>query len=134
MQRRTQYLPALSTISTRLWGTMHAASRIAFSRFTSGDDPMLLAWGRFRKRLELPPHDDTAEVSVRHASTLHPPASMERIVWRLFASNNREIARSARVYGSFAAAKEHVAAIQSRIDELEVHVVRGPETGAYGWI
>jgi hypothetical protein len=113
---------------------MHAAPRIAFSLFRSGNDPMLLAWGRFRSRLELPPDDEPTPVAVARASNVNPPAPVERTVWRLFASNNREVARSARVYGSFAAAKEHVAAIQSRVDELEVHLVRGPEAGAYGWI
>jgi hypothetical protein len=129
-----QNVAALSTISTRLWGTMHAAPRIAFSLFKSGNDPMLLAWGRFRNRLELPYHDEPVVVPVVHAPPVNTSASVERTVWRLFASNNREVARSARAYGSFAAAREHVAAIQSRVDELDVHVVRGPETGAYGWI
>lgn len=134
MQRRTRMSAALSTVSTRLWGLMHAAPRIAFSLFRSGNDPMLLAWGRFRSRLELPHHDEAVTGTVARAS--HPTAtpSIERTVWRLFASNNREIARSARVYGSFAAAKEHVAAIQSRVVELDVHLVRGPEAGSYGWI
>ncbi|WP_156891335.1 hypothetical protein [Agromyces subbeticus] len=110
---------------------MHTSPRIAFSQFRSGEDPMLLAWARFRSRLA--PAPDVASIGDRLGSVAKEPLSIERTIWRLFASNNREVARSARVYGSFLAAREHVLMLQSRVAELDVQFVRGPETGSYGW-
>lgn len=115
--------------SSRLRDHMHTPSRVAFSRFGTGDHPMLLAWGRFRARLELPTAGRTAAPARQQA-----PEPADRTIWRLFASNNREVARCARVYGSLQAAREHIAMAQTRIEALELHVVRGPESGSFGWV
>ncbi|KRE23025.1 hypothetical protein [Agromyces sp. Soil535] len=111
---------------------MHTPPRVAFSLFRDADDPMLLAWGRFRSLLESP-RADVAD-SDRNVMPPTAPAPAERTVWRLFASNNREVARGALVYTSFRAARDHVVALKARTAELEMHVVRGPVSGAYGWI
>jgi hypothetical protein len=109
---------------------MHTPPRVAFSRFGAGDHPMLLAWGRFRTRLEVPSLSRPAVTVGRQPAT----QAADRTIWRLFASNNREIARCARVYSSLHAAREQITVAQARIAELELHLVRGPEPGTYGWV
>jgi len=54
-------------------------------------------------------------------------------VWRLLASNNRELARSWRAYPSFEAARAEVERLQQRADALQIAVVRGESASHYGW-
>lgn len=109
---------------------MHTPPRVAFSRFGAGDHPMLLAWARFRTRLDVP------SLSRPTATLGRQPASQpgDRTIWRLFASNNREVARCARVFDSLDAARDQIIVVQARTTELELHLVRGPESGTYGWV
>jgi hypothetical protein len=54
-------------------------------------------------------------------------------VWRLLATNNREIARSVRVYPSFPEARTEVDRICAGREELVVAAVVGPDRGTRGW-
>lgn len=114
---------------------MHTSPRVAFSVFPSERDPMYLAWGRFRGRLVEAPLDQTSvalsqPIAVR---TSLAPSSSERTVWRLFASNNREVARSVIAYASYDDARDHVRVLQAKAADLHVHLVAGPAPGVHGW-
>jgi hypothetical protein len=61
------------------------------------------------------------------------PASSPRGVWRLLASNNREIARSSRIYVSSTEARSDIDRICLRWDELAVTEVVGRNRGMRGW-
>jgi hypothetical protein len=54
-------------------------------------------------------------------------------VWRILATNNRELCRSAHVYPTFSGARAHVALLRDRIDELVVTPVVGNRPGSRGW-
>jgi predicted phage tail protein len=55
-------------------------------------------------------------------------------VWRLLASNNRELGRSAQTYNSFDAARAHVLQLQEQADALVVTAVPGTSAGTHGWL
>ncbi|KTS78954.1 hypothetical protein NS183_18540, partial [Microbacterium testaceum] len=55
-------------------------------------------------------------------------------VWRLLATNNRELARCAAVYTSPAAAVAAARREQSRAADLQLTAVRGPGSTKHGWI
>lgn len=54
-------------------------------------------------------------------------------VWRILATNNRELCRAAHVYPSFGRAHGHVLRLRERLDELVVVPVVGPRPGSRGW-
>jgi hypothetical protein len=117
--------------------SMRGQPHILFLAFSSIADPMLESWSRFRNLV-----DRETQHSVR------PDAHQERLdsdlgkvqtavrfsgIWRLLASNNREVGRSAFLYGSFASAQSHVRELQARTDELAVTTYKGPNAGTHGW-
>ncbi|MEN2737820.1 hypothetical protein ABCS02_08525 [Microbacterium sp. X-17] len=54
------------------------------------------------------------------------------VIWRLLASNHRELARSARVYPTFEEAHTHLLELRADPQRLQVHVVVVEPT-SYGW-
>ncbi|PRY67487.1 hypothetical protein B0I08_10694 [Glaciihabitans tibetensis] len=68
---------------------------------------------------------------------LRPPATGSSAplggVWRLLATNNREIARSVRVYPTFAEARADVDRVCANRERLVVAAVVGPDRGTRGW-
>ncbi|MCI2956340.1 hypothetical protein MN032_01440 [Agromyces atrinae] len=108
---------------------MHSSPRVVFSRFRDGDDPLLLAWSRFRSSLDVLPVDEAPASRDRRRTP-----DVDRTVWRVLASNNREVVRSARVYPSYDEAQRDALLAQQRVADLELHIVRGPVAGAYGWV
>ena len=109
---------------------MSESSRIVFSSFRSGGDPMLDSWNRFR--VAVAPR--TAGEAPKPGRTALANGAAERSgIWRLLASNNRELCRSAHVYPSFSAARSHVSALRERVDELTVTPVAGAKPGSRGW-
>ena len=105
-----------------------ARSRVAFTEFRSSDDPMLRAWARFRSTLATGPARVSAEV--RPA----PTAARRSGLWRLLATNNRELGRSFLLYGRFEVARSHVEQLQSDPDALTIEHVPGPSNGSRGWL
>lgn len=70
-------------------------------------------------------------------SKLDPRATADAIpadgvIWRLLASNHRELARSGRVYENFDEARSHLFALREAPEQLQVHVVVIEPT-SYGW-
>jgi hypothetical protein len=105
-------------------GDMTTTASIVFSSFTSAADPMPRAWSRFRDQLVV-----TAQHSV---DAIDAPQSGPVCVWRLLASNNRELGRSAALYPSFEAAR--AAVFEARLmQNVEIRSVHGPNAGTHGW-
>ncbi|SFR82584.1 hypothetical protein SAMN05428970_2632 [Agromyces sp. CF514] len=120
-----------------------ARSRVTFTAFDSVDDPMLAAWGRFRFQLlestEPPVADLRAEVrrapaSVSVVAAHGRTSDAQAGLWRLLASNNRELGRSSLLYGTHAAARNHVLRLQAASDDLKVVAVGGPVNASHGWV
>lgn len=128
---------------------MSATPRIVFSMFRSSTDPMFLAWARFLHAVEAGARRsaNVAAVTVAPGTPAGPLEAVRRAqpvaravsatapcgVWRVLAPNNRELARSARAYTSFASARAHVTALRASAGELGVVTVSGDRVGMSGW-
>lgn len=111
-------------------GVVRAAPqpRVEFWEFPSPDDPMLLAWARFRGTL--------ASSSPRRPSGQGPLAAVGNrpALWRLLATNNRELGRSFHLYERFDVARAHVERLQRDPDGLSIEHITGPTNGSRGWV
>lgn len=130
---------------------MSATPRIVFSMFRSSTDPMFLAWARFLHAVEAGARRSATvaavTVTVAPGGPSGPLEAVRRSqpvaravsptapcgVWRVLAPNNRELARSARAYTSFASARAHVTALRASVGELGVVSVNGDRVGMSGW-
>ena len=111
-------------------------ARVTFTEFHSADDPMLRAWTRFRETFPAP-LATAAAVRQRNSSPTRPTlvVAPERppALWRIHATNNRELGRSFVLYSSFEAARDHVLRLQEHSADLEVAVIAGPLNASRGW-
>ena len=102
------------SVSEQLSDARVRRGRVIFDTFRSARDPRLAAWLMFRSHL-LP---DEAPAPRASTSTSAPTSATVPVgvfgVWRLLASNNRELARCATVFASPAVAVETAIAEQSR--------------------
>lgn len=98
---------------------------IVFSSFTSAADPMPRAWSRFR--------DQLTATDGRPDDRLADPQTGPVCVWRLLASNNRELGRSAVLYRSFDEARTAVFDARLERHDFEIRSVHGPNAGTHGW-
>ncbi len=119
---------------------MSASPRIVFSTFRSSNDPMFLAWARFLRSVEsaarYAERANIAEQTVSETAarlSSGPVASGACGIWRILASNNRELGRSARAYTSFETARTHVLRLRGSLDELSITAVTGGRPGMHGW-
>jgi hypothetical protein len=105
-----------------------------FSAFDSVGDKQFQGWAAFRESIQAGTRLDGTTVPLRPGA--RPPAESAGPlgIWRLLASNNRELGRSGRAYPSFEAAREHVLRLQQVVDDLVVVGVRGAASSQYGWI
>ena len=101
--------------------------RVTFTQFRSPDDPMLLAWLRFRSLLIASP---TGTPSSGASVTVEKRDSG---LWRLLATNNRELGRSFMLYGRFDTARAHIAQLQAHPAALAIDHFPGPTNGSRGW-
>lgn len=102
-----------------------ATASIVFSSFTSAADPMPRAWSRFR--------DQLTATDEHHVERFADPLSGPVCVWRLLASNNRELGRSAALFRSFDEAREAVFDLRRARPAFEIRSVHGPNAGTHGW-
>lgn len=101
-----------------------APARITFTEFRAPDAPMLLAWGRFRDAL-----------TGRRAPIMPRPASDAATgLWRLLATNNRELGRSYLLYRRFDVARAHVRELQARPAQLGIEYLPGLDKNSRGWV
>lgn len=108
--------------------------RVIFDTFRSVRDPRLSAWLLFRSYL-LP------ELAASQLALMESPSVADALapigvfgVWRLLATNNRELARCATVFASPAVAVDAVGVEQSRADQMQVSTVRGPVATKHAWV
>ena len=118
---------------------MPPSPRVVFAAFSSNDEPMLHSWIRFRDLVESadalgPRRRPVPRETARRPEVASTKSTHSTGVWRVLASNNRELGRSARTYASFDVARAHVATLQASVDELVVTPVVGPQPGLYGWL
>lgn len=102
-----------------------SGSAVLYFSFDSVDQPGLVAWSRFREQVLAALEGPAIPADLPQAGRVG--------VWRLLASNNREVARSAGVFDSFDSAKRAVALLQERWEELEVETFHGPVSATHGW-
>ncbi len=111
---------------------------ILFSSFQSGADPQRQAWARFREQVNTRSQATMTALSPQltgRATPASPVATAgqdESGIWRLLASNNRELGRSSFLYSSFTAARGHVLQLRE-IETLVAVTVRGPHPESFGW-
>lgn len=102
-----------------------SGSAVLFIAFSSMDAPGLVAWSVFRQQVI----DSMGSGQSANDTVDGGPVG----VWRLLASNNREVARSADLFDSFASARDSVERLQSRWQELELATFHGPASASHGW-
>ncbi len=103
---------------------MSSVPVMVFAAFASETDPRFVGWDTMRRQLQ-------GKASVASELPHLPPHAG---IWRLLAPNNRELARSARLYSGEAAAAEHFLELQSEADRFEVIPAHGPVATALGWL
>ena len=104
---------------------------VLFMGFPSSHDPALLAWRGLRERVAV---EAVAPQIPEFAAPSAPDAADEWIgIWRLLAPNNREIGRSAFIYGSFEVAQANVTFLKVSAAELMPVSFHGPTGGMHGW-
>ncbi|UYK40070.1 hypothetical protein [Microbacterium terricola] len=113
-------------------GGVMVRARVAFTAFESPDDPLKLAWRRFRDPLVPLAGAQRVREAAEHVASA--PAGPRSGLWRLMASNNREIGRSYHLYRSFERARTHVEQLQAAPDALEVEMLTAPGGSARAWI
>lgn len=112
---------------------------VLFMGFPSKHDPALLAWLGLRERvaveagaLQMPEFAAPSAPSAQGAP--RAPGADDWIgIWRLLAPNNREIGRSAFIYGSFEVAQANVTFLKHSAAELTPISFHGPTGGMHGW-
>ena len=111
-------------------------ARVTFTEFRSADDPLLRAWSRFRDTFPTP-LATSAAVRQRDSPPTRPipVVALDRppALWRIHATNNRELGRSFVLYSSFEVARDHVLRLQERSVDLEVAIIPGPLNASRGW-
>ncbi|WP_167138699.1 hypothetical protein [Diaminobutyricimonas sp. TR449] len=100
---------------------------MTFTEFGSPDDPMLQAWARFRSGF-------AGESGGMHFTVRVPTAKRESGLWRLIATNNRELGRSFLLYSRFDMARSHVEELQLDAVGLSIEHVMGRRRGSHGWV
>lgn len=100
---------------------MSQSPRIVFTRFLSGDSPKLAPWSAHVRQV------------VPGPAASAPDTGDGVIVWQLVSANNRHLARSAAIHGSFADAADSARAVIASSGSLGVELVSQPSRGSYGW-
>ena len=115
---------------------MSTVPSLVFLAFPSKNDQRFRGWASFRESIGSGrPVGDQAPVTVPRLPADHGLVELSSVgIWRLLASNNRELARSWVAYPSFEAARDDVIRLQAAVDELVVSVVRGETASQYGWL
>jgi hypothetical protein len=121
-------------VSEALSARSAKGGRIVLDTFRSANDPMLRSWLLFRAQL-LP------DLSIPPPVTPHEPDDERYLsltghygVWRILASNNRELGRGAMLHTAPDEALAFVLTTQALAGALHVVVVRGSQPMSHGWV
>lgn len=104
---------------------MSVGPRIVFTRFLTGQSPKLAPWREHFRRVvghlpgEIVRGTDDADECV--------------VVWQLVSANNRMLARSAVLYGSFDEAVAGARSAVAAADDLSVGLISDDQHGLFGW-
>jgi hypothetical protein len=116
------------------------SASVVFSAFASAADPRLQGWLSLRGHLQVdavatarPPRaaprgDSRGQTATDGVAWARPG------IWRLLASNSRELGRSSSVYPTFGLARAHVIDLQAGVDRMVATTVTGPTSGTHGWV
>lgn len=107
-----------------------SGSSVLFMAFPARDAPGLVAWTRFRELITSGMSASDPSLKDRVTAVDTSPLG----IWRMLASNNREVARSAAAYPSFESARRAVLALQDADDPFEIVTFHGPSSGTHGWV
>ena len=114
---------------------MSAVPSLVFLAFPSKNDQRFRGWASFRESIGSGrPVGDAAPIASARPADYGIVELASVGIWRLLASNNRELARSWLAYPSFDAARDDVVRLQGSVDRLVVSVVRGDSASQYGWL
>ena len=115
---------------------MSPSPSIVFSAFESAADPRLHGWVAFRESVQNvgTPVRAVAVRDGHRAGPLLTGAPRHSGIWRLLASNRRELGRSSSVYATFSSARAHVLELKGQCDSMVATVVTGPKAGTHGWV
>lgn len=115
------------------------------SAFASSTHPRVEAWAEFRTLIDAvgasPKPDTTASESVHRSrvpsglmlrGTAHTD-DHTRALWRLIATNGREIGRGSHLYESGPSATAHVRDLALRTNDFVMTTVPGRHSGLFGW-
>lgn len=111
-----------------------SAPYVLFMGFPSRDAAGLAAWTAFRELVGVGAGLGVVAEPTRSrvARSLHTVGHQVGI-WRLLAPNNREIGRSAFLFGTFAAARANVSQLKEQTAEMIATTFHGPIAGSHGW-
>ena len=115
---------------------MSALPSLVFLAFPSTRDQKFRGWASFRDSIgQAKPVGGAVLAAAARRPAEHGIVELSSVgIWRLLASNNRELARSWNAYPSFEAARDDVARLHRVVGSLEVSVVRGESASQYGWL
>jgi hypothetical protein len=97
--------------------------RIVFSRFLSVDSPKLSPWTAHRNQV----------IPGIPAPNTHLDLGDGVVVWQLVSANNRPLARSVALHGSFHDADDDARGVVFARANLASELVSQPSRGSYGW-
>ena len=104
---------------------MSVGPRIVFTRFVDGDSPKLQPWiSHLRRTLRIDSRTPTPTVGDLGSGA---------VVWQLVSGNNRQLGRSARIYGSFGHASADAQRTVDRASLMDVSLTSERLRGVYGW-
>jgi hypothetical protein len=106
-----------------------SGSSVLFMAFPTRDAPGLVAWTRFRELISRGMSASDPTLNDRATMVNTSPVG----IWRMLASNNREVARSAIAYPSFESARRGVLDLQQVPEPFDIRTFHGPSSGMHGW-
>ena len=111
-----------------------SGSTVLFMAFPSPDSSGLIAWAHFRDLVARGMSAAEQGESARERQLERAWAAQHHLgIWRMLASNHREVARSAHAYPSFESARLAVTELQSTPASLEIRSFHGPSSSTHGW-
>ncbi|MBC7443794.1 MAG: hypothetical protein H7311_14965, partial [Ramlibacter sp.] len=116
---------------------MSPSPLIVFSAFQSSADPRLHGWASFRQSVQAGARATATAPGASARPRATAPGTRQTGhsgIWRLLASNSRELGRSSSVYGSFATARAHVLELKATVEDMVATTMTGPVAGTHGWM